>query len=308
MSREPGYATPVALRSAITGRLRTLAAERPGRSLQDLLRQFAYDRLLYRVFCGPDSERWVLKGATALLARLGGHARHTVDIDLYDHSGNLDEAELALRSAASMEVSDHFRFVLSPGRRIAQAGVALRVRTTAFLGATEFARFNVDLVAGTGMSGTPDEAEPLVPIKLAGVPQTKYRLYPLADHVADKVLAMVERHSRTGADPMASTRYRDVADLVVIARRESLDAAAVIAAIQLQADRRGISLPDTFRPPSDTGWSAGYARVTKDIPGIEERELDKAADTVSRFIDPVLEGTAHGTWDPKRLAWRQSRK
>jgi predicted nucleotidyltransferase component of viral defense system len=101
VSHEPGYATPIALRSAITDHLRILAAERPGRSLQDLLRQFAYDRLLYRVFSGPDSDRWVLKGATALLARLGGDARHTVDVDLYDRSGNLDEAELALRSALS---------------------------------------------------------------------------------------------------------------------------------------------------------------------------------------------------------------
>jgi predicted nucleotidyltransferase component of viral defense system len=99
VSHEPGYATPIALRSAITDHLRILAAERPGRSLQDLLRQFAYDRLLYRVFSGPDSDRWVLKGATALLARLGGDARHTVDVDLYDRSGNLDEAEL--RSALS---------------------------------------------------------------------------------------------------------------------------------------------------------------------------------------------------------------
>jgi len=303
VSREPGYATPVALRSAITDRLRALAAERPGRSVQDLLRQFAYDRLLYRVFSGPDSDRWVLKGATALLARLGGDARHTVDVDLYDRSGTLDEAELALRSAASRGVSDHFRFDLNPGRRIAQAGVAMRVKVIAFLGATEFARFNVDLVAETGMSGEPDEADPLVPIELAGVPQTKYRLYPLADHIADKVLAIVERHSRKGTDPMPSTRYRDLADLVVIARRESVDAVAAVAALRQQADRRGIGLPDKLRPPQDAGWAAGYARVAKDIPDIAERDLGSAADTVSRFIDPLLQGVARGRWNPDRTGW-----
>ena len=120
-----------------------------GRTLSDLLRQFAYDRLLYRVFAGEDSDRWVLKGATALLARLGSEARHTVDVDLFERVGDLEQAERALRSAAQIRVDDHFRFELSPGRRIAQEGVALRVAVIAFIGATEFARFNVDLVAGT---------------------------------------------------------------------------------------------------------------------------------------------------------------
>jgi hypothetical protein len=303
VTHEPGYATPVALRFALTDRLRTLAAGRPGRSLQDLLRQFAYDRLLYRVFSGPDSDRWVLKGATALLARLGGDARHTVDVDLYDRSGTLEEAELALRSATSREVSDQFRFILSPGRRIAQGGISLRVSVTAFLGATEFARFNVDLVAGTGMSGEPDEADPLVPVELAGVPRTRYRLYPLADHIADKVLAIVERHSRTGVAPVASTRYRDLADLVVIARRESIEASAALAALRQQADRRGISLPNTLRLPRAGGWAAGYARVARDIPDINEKDLSSATDTVSRFIDPVLQGVARGRWSPDRGSW-----
>lgn len=303
MRGEPGYATPVALRSAITDRLRTLVAAQPGRSLQDLLRQFTYDRLLYRVFSAPDSDRWVLKGATALLARLGGDARHTVDVDLYDRRGNLEEAELALRSATSRDGSDHFRFVLRPGRRIAQGGVAMRVHVTAFLGATEIARFNVDLVAGTGMSGAPDEADPLVPIELAGIPKTKYRIYPLADHIADKVLAIVERHSRTGADPLASTRYRDLADLVVIARKESIDAATALTALRQQADRRRISLPRKLRPPEDAGWTAGYARVARDIPDIYERDLTAAVDTLSRFIDPLLQGGTGGRWSPDQMAW-----
>ena len=63
-----GYATPQALRQAVTARLRALSVERPETRLGDLLRQFAYDRLLARVF-SEHPERWVLKGATAMLAR-----------------------------------------------------------------------------------------------------------------------------------------------------------------------------------------------------------------------------------------------
>lgn len=74
---EPVYRDPRALRQAVTDRLRRLANERSASELSDLQRQFAYDRLLSRVF-QADRDGWVLKGATAMLARLEGQARHTV--------------------------------------------------------------------------------------------------------------------------------------------------------------------------------------------------------------------------------------
>lgn len=89
---ERRYADPAALRRAIADRLRQLGRERPGAQLADLQRQFAYDRLLARVF-GAEPDAWVLKGATALLARLGGAARHSLDIDLYRPDAPLDDAE-----------------------------------------------------------------------------------------------------------------------------------------------------------------------------------------------------------------------
>ncbi|MBV9031373.1 MAG: nucleotidyl transferase AbiEii/AbiGii toxin family protein [Pseudonocardiales bacterium] len=62
-------------------------------TLDSLRRQFSYDRLLTRIFAGPDAKRWVLKGATAILARLAGDARHTRDIDLYRQDDDLPAAE-----------------------------------------------------------------------------------------------------------------------------------------------------------------------------------------------------------------------
>ena len=91
---ERRYADPTALRQAITDRLRQLARERPGTQLADLQRQVAYDRLLTRLF-STEPEAWVLKGAAALLARLGGVARHTLDVDLFRPDARLDEAETA---------------------------------------------------------------------------------------------------------------------------------------------------------------------------------------------------------------------
>jgi hypothetical protein len=92
---EAVYRSPQAMRQAVKDRLRRLAQDQPGTQLADLQRQFAYDRLLSRVF-RVDPDQWVLKGAAAMLARLGARARHTLDIDLYGQQGNLDEAENAL--------------------------------------------------------------------------------------------------------------------------------------------------------------------------------------------------------------------
>ncbi len=45
-----------------------------------------------------------------------------------------------------------------------------------------------------------------------------YRAYPVVDHIADKVCALLEVHQRYGDSAIASTRYRDLFDLVVSTR------------------------------------------------------------------------------------------
>lgn len=75
------YRSPAALRAALTDRLKKLADSSPF-TVTELHRQFAYDRLLARLFSAPDADRWVLKGAAALLARLDV-ARHSKDVDLF---------------------------------------------------------------------------------------------------------------------------------------------------------------------------------------------------------------------------------
>ena len=299
---ERQYADPSALRQAITDRLRRIAHDRSGAQLSDLHRQFAYDRLLARVF-SAEPKAWVLKGATALLARLEGSARHTLDVDLYHRDARLDEAEAALRAAASADLGDYFRFTLDPGRHIAEGRATLRVAVTAFLGATEFARFRVDLVSGVVMTGEPDDVPPLVSLDLPGIVSVHYRAYPIVDHIADKVCALVETHPRLGRPAQGSTRYRDIADLAVIAHTQQVDAAALRTALTSESGRRGIELPTALSAPAASGWRTGYARVAKDVPGLAERDLDTALVIVKRFLDPILGGTASGRWRPDRQLW-----
>jgi len=296
------YNDPRAFRLAVTDRLRPLARDR-GIELTDLLRQFAYDRLLCRVFTS-DPERWVLKGATAMLARLEGVARHTRDVDLLSNTGGFSEAEQALRAAAALDLDDYFSFTLSPGRQIVQGAGATRVDVVAFLGVREFAKFHVDLVVGHSMTGITDVVSPLVAVDLPGLSSTTYRAYPVVDHVADKVCALLELHERASGLKEGSTRFRDLADLVVFAHTATLDATALTTALSSEAERRDLALPSRIAAPTGRDWPRGYAGVARGVPGLQERDLSSALETVGLFIDPVLAGTARGSWDPATLRWR----
>jgi hypothetical protein len=95
------YGSPAAFRRALTDKLRA-KAETSRWTPAQLQRQMAYDRLLERLYLVD--EGWVVKGATALLARDIG-VRETVDIDVYREAAR-EAAEAELRAAASKDIGD----------------------------------------------------------------------------------------------------------------------------------------------------------------------------------------------------------
>lgn len=94
MTAADRYATPTAFRRALTDRLRSLAGTSRW-TMPQLQRHVAYDRLLERLY--EFDRNWVVKGATALMARELG-SRGTLDIDLYREI-SLAAAEADLRGA-----------------------------------------------------------------------------------------------------------------------------------------------------------------------------------------------------------------
>lgn len=121
-----GYAGPGAFRRALTDHLKANAAQ--GRwTLAQLQRQLAYDRLLERLYLLDDG--WIVKGATALLARDLG-MRATIDVDVYREQV-APEAEVDLRAAVGREIGDWFRFEVGPGRPIGEGENGVRLPVTA---------------------------------------------------------------------------------------------------------------------------------------------------------------------------------
>jgi hypothetical protein len=223
------YATPAAFRRALTDRLKELAKESRW-TLQQLQRQVAYDRILERLYLVDDG--WIVKGATALLARDLG-VRGSLDIDLYREVA-WEVAESDLRRAAATDIGDWFRFEIGAASVIGTDAVRLPV--DAIIGATTWAAFHVDLVgADLRMTGQPEDVPPLARGVIPNVEQRGYRAYPLTDHIADKVAATYERHGDT---QMPSTRFRDLVDLVAIIAGASVNAEALRHTSQLSESDR----------------------------------------------------------------------
>ncbi len=290
------YGSPAAFRRALTDRLRTKAKTSPW-SLQQLQRQMAYDRLLERLYLLDDG--WIIKGATALLAR-GIGVRATLDVDIYRMAAR-QVAEADLREAADREIGDWFRFEIGAPGPVADAVGSVRLPVRAFIGTIVWAYFHVDLV-GTElrMTGQPEDVPPLARVVMPDVEQHGYRAYPLVDHIADKVTAMFELYGQAG---VPSTRYKDLVDLVAIVRGAPIEAEPQMSAIRSEAERRGLPLPDQFTVPDRELWERGYRAEAKRSLLPIALTLDEAVAVVGPFLDPLLDGTASGAWDPHNRRW-----
>lgn len=295
MTRSHAYPSPQAFRQALTAKLREASANGPW-TLAQLQRQFAYDRLLERLYLVDKG--WVVKGATALLAR-GIGVRGTIDVDIY-RGRTRELAEADLRDAVSRDIGDWFSFELGPRRPVA-TDAALRIPVTAIVGTASWASFHVDLVGSDlRMTGQPENVPPLARVLMPDIDQNGYRAYPLVDHIADKISAILQRY---GEQELPSTRFKDLVDLVAIVTAVSVAADLQMNALASEALRRGMTLPASFGVPDRGLWERGYGAEAGRSLLLTARSLDEALGVVRRFVDPLLARMAAGRWDPKRSRW-----
>lgn len=295
MPAGPRYVTPEAARRAVTDRLKVQATHGPW-TLADLQRQYAYDQLVERLYRIDD--QWVIKGATALLARRVS-VRHTVDLDVY-RAGAIADVERLLRHAVALDIGDWMTFEVGPAVQIHAAGAqAARAKVETFISTKLWCAFQVDLVAaGIELTGHPDPVRPLTDIEILASPRKTWQAYPLVDHIADKVCAILERHQG-----QPSTRYKDLVDLVAIVQHATVAASLQSKALVKEGRRRGLSLPRTFNVPDRQMWGQGYRAEARRTTGLAETDLDSALAAVVPFLDPILDDTATGRWDPVARAW-----
>lgn len=172
MTNSRSYRSPADFRRALTDRLRAKAES--GRwTLPELQRQMAYDRLLERLYLVDNN--WIVKGATALLAR-DIAVRATIDVDVYRQASSREIAEAELRGAAARDIGDWFTFEIGARHALSDAADGVRLPVTALIGTTVWTSFHVDLVGqGLHMTGEPEGVPALARVVMPDVEQHGHR-------------------------------------------------------------------------------------------------------------------------------------
>jgi len=260
------------------------------------IRQARFDRFLSRVFAEGEESEWLLKGGMSMLARVP-RSRTTKDMDLAaQQATDLAEAERVLADLVDVDLGDHltFRLIRSTPTGLGdnQPGVATRRYIFACIDVdhdTQIDTVTVDVVVGPPPVGRPEVVEPANRLHLRRPLVTHpFRLYPVADQIADKVCATMDTNYPGGK---RSSRVKDLVDLDELR-----------AAIAAKRAISGIEPFEHFDIPSD--WTRTYPSTAKGVPSAESLRAETAAALVATFVDPALDKTSNtGTWDPQKLAW-----
>lgn len=296
------YKSAAGVEAAIRDAARRAFAVDKSMSTQDRIRQEYFRRFLSRVFSERDESEWVLKGGTGVLARVAS-GRRTTDVDLYRANDTLDGALTELIRLASIDLGDHFRFLYTKHRAVVGGdqqtytegyGVDFEV----YIGADRKEPLHVDLVVGGLVTDEVTVSEPANGLDLPRLPSNDYRLYPVVDQIADKVCATMAEYSGR-----PSSREKDLVDLVVLAKTQTVNADALRRAVRAEARVRSLAQFTELTVPST--WGRAYANEAKVVPYCADfRTVDLATELMRAFIDPVLRGDTSGlAWSPVSLTW-----
>jgi hypothetical protein len=292
----PSRAT-VAGRAYLELRKRALAESRP---VDELFQFYVLECFLDRLAATSRAECFVLKGGVLLAAF--GERRPTRDIDfLAQHH---DNDPVAVRSMivqiAQVPLDDGVVFDHETTRatRIRDDDVYPGVRVT--MGTRLFSakpQFHVDVNVGDPI--TPPPVDVVIPRLLGG--ELTVRGYPLVMVFAEKVVTAIARGT-------ASTRWRDFADIYLLARRHPLDGTQLTQSFREVALYRGTELIPLSRVLvgyGETGqrqWEAWRRRqfLEDRLPEL----LTDVVEAVARFADPAITGAATGrSWVPEASRW-----
>ncbi|MFE2153582.1 nucleotidyl transferase AbiEii/AbiGii toxin family protein [Streptomyces lavendulae] len=296
------YTTPTSFERALTDHAQRVV-RLDGGTVQAVTRGFFFQRLTARVFINEPAG-WLLKGGQALLVRYPSFARLSADIDLQRLHGTTEEALDALLAGAAVDLRDHLKFVPQRTKPHGTDGDGIKQAFDVYIGTRKRDTIHVDLVTGKNVTAAPADFQ-LMPRPDLPWPNDwpPIRLYPVVDHLADKVCAMYEWHGAR-----RSSRYRDLADILLISQNETIAAGEAHHALHTEARWRvtagtRLQLPSEFQMP-EPGWRAGYAAAAKNVAGLRGcATWDAAAPVADAFITPLLRVAFQGRWYPDKAEW-----
>ena len=246
------------------------------------------------------ARQFVLKGGVLLAAF--GERRPTRDIDLQAQDFDSEPATVlaAITEIAAGPLDDGAIFDISNATteliREEDHYPGVRVSIAAQL-ATARPRLHVDVSVGDPIKPTPGNVT--LPRVLGG--EIIVRGYPLAMVHTEKIVTAIARGT-------TSTRWRDFADIYLLARHHALDGDELNESIREVARHRSTSLAPLDHALSGYGaigqqrWTAWRRKQLLDdrLP----LSFTDVIDAVISFADPAIIGTASTkTWNPATGTW-----
>ncbi|WP_409493773.1 nucleotidyl transferase AbiEii/AbiGii toxin family protein [Amycolatopsis sp. cmx-11-12] len=287
------------------------SASKTSISTGELLQLHFHRRLIARVFHGDDASNWVLKGGQALLVRWPA-ARYSVDVDLLSTEDTTAAAVEALKTAAARRLDDAIWFShLSTSE---QTHIERPTRKVVFMAMFENASLNyrvpVDVVtSGHAPRGTITTEKLKPPFASDCAPWPDVRMFPIEDHVAEKICATYERHT---ARRNPSTRYKDLVDLALFALKTPMSGEKTHEILHDEIARRRkrgmvLELPGRFEAPDPRSWTGGFRKAAQGVRELPDecRTLEGVRALADAFITPLLQAEPPaGRWHPEERTWR----
>jgi len=257
--------------------------------------RYAIERLLYRLSCSKQANKFVLKGAMLLSTWAGKPHRPTKDLDLLGFGDASAEVLRAIFGEIcnvtvtpdgmtfnpdSIQITEIREDIEYPGQRI---------KLESRLGN---ARINIQIDIGFGDSIIPEPIEIDYPT-LLNMPSPHIRAYPVETVVAEKLETIVSKG-------ILNSRMKYFYDLRVLARGFQFDGNTLSQAIKATFTRRGTSIPNDCpvaftkeyftNPDKQTQWQA-FLRTSK----LENAtpDLPEVVDDIHRFLMQPLIAAAN---------------
>lgn len=253
--------------------------------------------VLARIFSSPKG-KWVLKGGTALVWR-DPSARATRDIDFFSQGTQdifqaIQDFTATLNNISTAPYDIGFEYeqlsseVQSQGNR---QSAKLRVHLVDEFGNRIRNPISIDLVAGCRITGDIEQqsAKPLEDVLQTSMPPVL--LYPIVDHLADKVAATMQTYAQLG-EQNPSTRVKDLVDIVHIALTETIDGRQLRKALESERLERGLPMySEGLVCPGS--WATLYQG--RKIKGGKAPVMYAEALSIAKgLVDPAIRGDADG--------------
>ena len=270
-------------------------ARKDQRPFAELLQYFAMERFLYRLSQSKYKDKFILKGALALLAWHAPTVRPTKDIDLLGEFDNDVEVITKVISEICKHNTDYDDGLIFDTEKITGIKIkedadyqGVRVR---FLSYLDTAKVTMQIDIGFGDSVYPKPEINTYPT-LLDLPAPKLLIYSKETTIAEKLEAMVKLGE-------LNSRMKDFYDIWLLSRQFQFDGIDLQKSIIGTCSQRGTDLPseivaltENFAKAKDVQWKAFRKNLNNDNIPVS---LELVTAHIKSFIKPIAEHINNGS-------------